>query len=68
MRTVKLRMRPFAAMVMTARRWLDAHGVMPSVFHYDIGDEKMLVVRIQFAVDEKADVSLVYFAEQASVR
>jgi hypothetical protein len=50
-------MRPFqiAAMMKATHRWLDAHGVMPSVFRYDTGDDEMLVVRIQFAVDNEPD-------------
>ena len=58
MRTVTIRIRAFqAAKVMRAvRRWLDAHGMMPALFHYDTSDDEMLVVRMQFAADDQADV------------
>jgi hypothetical protein len=57
MPTVTLQMRPsrITAIMTAARLWLDAHGMMPSMFHYDSGDDKMLIVKIQFAADEEAD-------------
>jgi hypothetical protein len=58
MRTVTIRIRAFqVAKVMRAvRRWLDAHGMMPALFNYDTSDDEMLVVRIQSAADDQADV------------
>ena len=35
--------------------WLDAHGVVPAIFHYDTRNDEMLVVRIKFTADHEAD-------------
>jgi hypothetical protein len=57
MHTIKLRMRPFQiAAIMTAlRRWLRARRAIPLRFHYDVGDDEMLVVKMEFAADIEAD-------------
>jgi hypothetical protein len=54
MHTITLRMRPFqiAAIMTAARRWLRARRVMPLRFHYDTGDDEMLVVKMEFAAGE----------------
>ena len=57
MHTVTLRLRPLriAAMMTAVRRWLDARGFMATAFHYDTRDDKMLVVKMEFANDDQAD-------------
>jgi hypothetical protein len=58
MGTVTIRIHEFqAAKVMRAlRRWLDARGMIPALFHYDTSADEMLVVRMQFAAEDQADV------------
>ena len=57
MRKVTLRIRPSQTekMMRAVSRWLEAHGVMPAIFHYDTRDDEMLVVRMDFARDDEAN-------------
>lgn len=66
--TVPIRVFQIAETMRAISRWLDAHGGVPEIFHYDTSNDEMLVVRIKFATEHEADAFAGAFHRAATNR